>query len=147
MEKKNIKFIWKDKFFWASIILPLIVWVLYVVISQKSPNLYYIKEKQFQLLMFVFVYPIVEEVIFRGLIQDYLNRKFNHKKNLSISYANIETSILFVLFHLIYQSAVWSLMVFIPSVIFGYFKDKYGKLQLPIFLHCFYNAGFLLFIK
>ncbi len=30
----------------------------------------------------------------------------------------------------------------LPSLVFGYFKDKYHSLTAPILLHVFYNAGF-----
>jgi len=33
--------------------------------------------------------------------------------------------------------------VFFPSLVFGYFKDRTGRLTAPILLHIFYNAGFL----
>ena len=35
-------------------------------------------------------------------------------------------------------------LVFLPSLVFGFFKDRTGRLTAPILLHSFYNAGFLL---
>ena len=31
-------------------------------------------------------------------------------------------------------------------LVFGFFKDRYGRLATPIVLHIFYNAGFLLLL-
>ena len=30
----------------------------------------------------------------------------------------------------------------LPSLLFGYFKDRYRSLTIPIILHVFYNAGY-----
>jgi membrane protease YdiL (CAAX protease family) len=32
----------------------------------------------------------------------------------------------------------------LPSRVFGFFRDRTGRLVAPIVLHIFYNAGFLL---
>ena len=147
MEKKNIKYIWKDKLFLASIIIPVFIWVIYLVFTKQIPSFYFVKNDQLKFSLLVFIIPILEEIVFRGLIQEYLNAKFCNTGIKSISYANLITSILFVSLHLFYQPVYFALLVFIPSIIFGFFKDKYNSLQPPIFLHCFYNAGYFLLIR
>ncbi len=88
---------------------------------------------------------MVEEIIFRGillsLIRDFI--KFTYK-NLSI--ANIITSIIFSLAHLITHPPLWAFLVFFPSLIFGYFKEKFN-IYPSIILHFIYNFEyFLLFV-
>ena len=147
MEKKDISYIWKDKIFWASILIAIIAWTIAAVVMQKVPSLDHVKDKQLDAFLFVILYPIVEEIVFRGLIQENLHKLFRNAGFHSISYANLVASLLFVLLHLFYQSVYWALLVFIPSVLFGYFKDKYQSLQVPILLHCFFNAGYLLVFR
>ncbi|CAC9434252.1 hypothetical protein [uncultured Gammaproteobacteria bacterium] len=81
-------------------------------------------------------HPIIEELVFRGLIQDYLHTKFTNTVA-QLSLANILTTILFVLLHLIYHPILWALAVFVPSLIFGYFKDRFGCVLPAIILHIF----------
>jgi len=93
------------------------------------------------LLLLVLFYPIAEEIIFRGMLQEYILLK--SKKQMifmSISTANLLTSILFVVLHVIYHEVYWALLVFIPSLIFGYFKDRFQSIIPSIILHSFYNV-------
>jgi len=59
-----------------------------------------------------------------------------------LSVANLMTSLVFVLAHLIYSHWIWALLVFFPSIIFGYLKERHQSLLSPILMHCFYNFGF-----
>ena len=34
--------------------------------------------------------------------------------------------------------------VFVPSLIFGYFRDRYRNIVPAVLLHVFYNTGFVL---
>lgn len=61
-----------------------------------------------------------------------------------ISNANILTSFVFTLIHVVRRAGVLSVAVFIPSLVFGHFRERYGNLYVPIALHIFYNAGFVL---
>lgn len=84
--------------------------------------------------------PILEEIVFRGLIQEKLAQITGHASLARISAANLITSLLFVIFHLINHPPVWALLVLFPSLVFGYSKDKYKCLAAPILLHITYNA-------
>ena len=33
--------------------------------------------------------------------------------------------------------------VIVPSLIFGYFRDRHGNIHAAVVLHVFYNAGYL----
>ncbi len=125
----------------AILAAPLFV-LLYTSLFQTQQvnldTLFHDKEALFLLLIF---YPIVEELIFRGMIQEYIALKTKERSLYfhSISLANILTSLLFVALHFIYHAPLWALLVFIPSLLFGYFKEQYKNIVPSIFLHMFYN--------
>ena len=51
-------------------------------------------------------------------------------------------SLVFTGLHFIYHPPLWAASVLLPSLVFGYFKDRYRTLTTPIILHVFYNAGY-----
>ncbi len=94
----------------------------------------------------VFLYPVLEEVAFRGALQGSLRQGLGTLGPWpGLSLANILTSIVFVLLHLLYHPPLWALAVLIPSLLFGYFRDRFDgapdALLAPIALHAWYNAG------
>ncbi len=90
------------------------------------------------------IYPVVEELVFRGVIQEWIQQKLPGLAIGVISIANLTTSVLFTALHFINHPPLWAASVFIPSLIFGYFKDRTGGLGAPIALHMFYNSGYVL---
>ena len=99
------------------------------------------------LFFLIIFYPVVEELAFRGVIQEVIATKTKQYHNLySITVANILTSVLFVLMHFVHHTPLWALLVFVPSLIFGYFKDQYENILPSIFLHMFYNTCSLFLI-
>ena len=96
-------------------------------------------------LVVALVYPILEEIVFRGLLQGaLLKRSWGSRRILGISNANILTSFIFTVLHVVRRAGALSVAVFIPSLVFGHFRERYGNLYVPIALHVFYNAGFVL---
>jgi len=59
-----------------------------------------------------------------------------------ISMANVVTSLLFASLHLISQPPLWAALVFVPSLVFGWARDRYITVVPSIILHVVYNAGF-----
>jgi membrane protease YdiL (CAAX protease family) len=88
-------------------------------------------------------YPIMEEVIFRGFLQEWLRDRLSPWSLGPISHANLYTSLVFTALHFIHHPPLWAASVIFPSLVFGYFKDRTGTLAAPILLHVFYNAGYL----
>ena len=99
-----------------------------------------------QLLISVLIWqPLVEELLFRGIIQGQLSRQgWGQHARFSITAANVVTSILFVALHMFNNSPVWSLSVFIPSLIYGYFRDRFNSVYPSMILHSSYNAMVIL---
>jgi len=97
-----------------------------------------------RLVLLVLVYPILEEIVFRGALQGWLRRKtWGLRHRFDVTVANILTSIVFTTIHLIRRSNIWSAGVVLPSLVFGFFRDRYGNLYAPIALHIFYNSGLI----
>ncbi len=91
--------------------------------------------------------PLFEELLFRGVIQGQLRQTmWGQKTWLGVSMANLMVSLLFVLAHLANHSIPWSLLVFAPSLCFGFVRDRFGSVYPAIALHVFYNAGYFFLI-
>jgi membrane protease YdiL (CAAX protease family) len=95
------------------------------------------------LLSLVIWQPLVEELLFRGVIQGVLlGTKAGKASRWGISVANLTTSTLFVLVHLVNQPAAWALGVFVPSLLFGLFRDRTGSVWPPLAMHMLFNGAF-----
>jgi membrane protease YdiL (CAAX protease family) len=89
--------------------------------------------------------PLFEELLFRGVIQGQLRQTmWGQKTWLGLSMANLIVTLLFVLAHLASHSIPWSLLVFAPSLCFGFVRDRFGSVYPAIALHAFYNTGYFL---
>lgn len=89
-------------------------------------------------------FPVVEELLFRGVIQPVLlQRRLLAICHYGVSRANIITSILFVGLHFFNNSAGWALAVMLPSLTLGYMRERYQNLIVPVLLHSFFNLIFL----
>lgn len=91
---------------------------------------------------FLLVQPIVEEFVFRGLLQGQLLRLSSARKMGSITLANLGATAGFVAMHFLAQPPGWALAVTVPSLIFGHMRERFGSLLPPVMLHVIYNAGF-----
>ncbi len=115
--------------------------LLYITIFEdQSIDIFWFLTDKKALFLLVLFYPIVEELAFRGVIQEYIDKKI--EQNLlffHLSAANIITSIFFVLMHFIHHAPMLAILTFFPSLIFGYFKDQYKFIMPSIVLHMFYN--------
>jgi len=117
------------------------------IFGNKIENIYWFLTDIESLFFLIFFYPMIEELTFRGLIQEYLEKKTKQWSSfLSLSVANLLTSFLFVLIHFVYHEPLWAVLVFFPSLLFGYFKEKFKSIVPSILLHMFYNLIFFSFI-
>jgi uncharacterized protein len=89
--------------------------------------------------------PLVEELLFRGVIQGHVLQFIDGQKAwIGFSIPNLLTSVLFTLAHLAGHSLSWALLVFAPSLCFGFVRDRFGSVYPSIVLHAFYNTGYFL---
>ena len=91
-------------------------------------------------------YPFWEELLFRGLLQgELIERGWIRPWACGLSGANIFVSLLFTVFHLWSHSPVWAVLVFFPSLAFGYLRDRFGSVVPSILMHMWYNSGYFFF--
>jgi len=91
---------------------------------------------------------VLEEVIFRGGIQGGLLRKEIFRlKLLCLSRANWLTSLLFAVAHVWQHAAVLVPGYFVVSLVFGYFRERYKGILVPVALHAWYNLVLLFLPK
>ena len=89
------------------------------------------------------VLALLEEILFRGLLQQNLRRWPLFKCLLGpLSPANVAASLVFVLAHLVAQPPAWALAVFFPSLVFGWIWDRHERILPCATVHFFYNLCF-----
>jgi len=135
--------LWQDPLFYAALMAGPLFWIALYLIQQPVIQWGWPRLLPWQFLVPVVFYPLVEEMVFRGLLQELVHGYISHRSLGPFSVANLLTSVVFTGMHFIYHAPVWAALVFFPSLVFGYFKDRTGRLTAPILLHIFYNAGFL----
>lgn len=135
---------WLDPHFLIAVLAAGIFWAGLYFMTVPDPDWFWPFQAPAAFLYPALIYPLVEEMVFRGIIQEWLHQKIPASLFAGISSANVITSLLFTALHFINHSPLWAAAVFIPSLIFGYFKDRTGGLGAPIALHVFYNSGYFL---
>lgn len=134
-----------DPIYLMALIFPLIMGALITLVSDVQASFSWIIDKPKYVLWYIILMPIVEEMAFRGFLQNLISkhRPGGCTNHLVFSWANIITSLIFTGFHLINHVQAIALMTLIPSLIFGYFKDKYQNIVPGVLLHSLYNLGFI----
>ncbi len=120
-------------------------WVVLWWIFNPTQDMQWLREQPIRFLTLAVLYPVVEELGFRGVVQtSLLGLSWARKVLYGVTLANVLTSILFSGLHLFAHTPGWAAMVLVPSLVFGYFRDRYGSLRVPIILHIWYNVGYFL---
>ena len=130
----KLKEVLSDNVFLIALLLPFPIWIYFS--DLKGIN--YLSANE--ILMLLILFPVIEELVFRGIIQPIIHKKFS-KTWRSISVANVLTSLLFSVTHLFNHNPIWALSTVLPSLVFGWSKDRYNTLLAPLILHCYYNVG------
>ena len=92
-------------------------------------------------------YPFWEELLFRGLLQgELIERGWIRPWVCGLSGSNILVSLLFTVSHLWSHTPIWAVLVFVPSLAFGYLRDRFGSTVPSILMHMWYNGGYFFFI-
>ena len=118
-------------------------WVALLAMDGRSPDVSWPLRSPVQFLMATLVYPVLEELAFRGFVQGALRRtRWGVRSVAGVSGANLATSVAFAALHFLRHPPLWAGLTFFPSLVFGYFRDRSGGVALPIVLHVFYNAGY-----
>ena len=134
---------WKDPLFLLAMAAGPVCWLIIYLLLQPIVHWTWPLAQPWQYLLPVVVFPVAEEIVFRGLIQVVLQDYLGGGRLGPLSVANLLTSCLFTGLHFLYHPPLWAALVFFPSLVFGFFKERTGALAAPILLHAFYNAGFI----
>lgn len=95
------------------------------------------------LLILGLIYPLIEELLFRGVLQGWLRERPSLlRRRFGLSDANLLTSVVFTALHFLAHPPLAAAAVIVPSLIFGHFRDRHGNLCAPILLHVYYNVGY-----
>lgn len=127
-----------DPVFHLLLLGPIALWILLFL---RNP--YFSTLDTNYLILLVLIIPTIEEVIFRGLLQPWIAKRYSQNV-MNITQANFITSSIFTLLHLIQNSMLMTLFVFIPSLAFGYTRERYNRITPSILLHSSYNGGYFL---
>jgi membrane protease YdiL (CAAX protease family) len=135
--------IFRDWQFGAALAAGPLCWAAWWWVTEPAVDAAWPLRQPLAFLAAVVVYPLLEEIVFRGGLQTFLlNRPFGRGKRCGISAANFLTSALFSLLHLAVHAALWAAAAFFPSLVFGYFRERNASILPAILLHVFYNAGY-----
>ena len=133
--------------FWLAFLAGPLAWVLMVGLGVARQDGW---PDARLLLVIVVAAPILEELVFRGALQAWLFDQPWMRGFIGggFSFANVVTSVLFAGFHAISQPPLWAMSVFIPSLVFGWARDRTQSVWPGMVLHAWYNLGFvLLFVR
>lgn len=131
---------WSDPLLWLAVSLGPIVWTVLLFILVPSGSWGWPVERPMAFLLPVLIYPVLEEIVFRGFVQDGMVTVTRRRWGI-VSLANVVASLVFAASHLMYQPAAWAGLVFFPSLVFGWFRERHDTLGTPILLHVWYNLG------
>ena len=132
-----------DKLFWWVIAAAPFFWfsLYYAGTAITGPT--WLSDHKWLFLQVALLYPIVEELVFRGLLQEKLwQTPLSRLSIYCISMPNIATSIIFTAFHFLAHPPLWAMSVFIPSLVYGFLRDRYQHVLPAVILHVFYNGGY-----
>ena len=89
--------------------------------------------------------PIIEELLFRGLFQGQLRRlRWGKRTWIGLSGANLITSLLFTALHFLYHAPLWAGAVMLPSLVFGWLRERHHSTWSPLITHVLFNLAFFL---
>lgn len=94
----------------------------------------------YNILLFLFASPLLEEFIFRGIVQSNLQKYIKYTLFSYISLSNIITSVIFTLLHLVNVSSIFvTSLLIIPSLYLGILYDKYKSIKYTTAAHSLFN--------
>lgn len=134
----------QDPLIKAGFVVAPLFWFALYFISPPQGSQAWLLVAPLWYLKLALLYPILEELVFRGLVQSQIFNVLRKVKLGPFTWANIGASVVFCGFHFLSHAPIWAGLVIIPSLYFGYLKDKYHSLKQPILMHVFFNAGYFL---
>ena len=119
------------------------LWVAWLALTGHPPDWDWPLREPARFAALVFLYPVAEEMVFRGALQGWLlGRPVGQRRLAGITGANWLTSLVFTGLHFFEHPPLAAASVMVPSLVFGHFRDRHASLASPIMLHVFYNGGY-----
>lgn len=135
----------RDRQFAAAALVAPAVWLALLALARPSIDPGWAIADPLRFASLAFAWPLLEELVFRGALQPRLARTaWGARENWGITTANVVTSVLFASAHLAAHDPALAAATFLPSLVFGYFRDRYGSVWPGAALHVFYNTGWFL---
>jgi membrane protease YdiL (CAAX protease family) len=92
-------------------------------------------------LVALLAWSVAEEIVFRGGLQPLLGRAFGARgANWTITPANVATSLVFAALHAWRHGPLVALGVFPLSLVYGFARDRSGRVAPAAWLHVWFNA-------
>ena len=133
---------WQDAQWWLALFAGPAFYVLLIAAGFAYSGPAWVAVQPLLFVVLALVYPLLEEIVFRGMLQDGLSQRLTPWTQGPISKANLITSLIFAALHGFSHTPLWAAAVFLPSLVFGYFRERHSGLASPILLHAFYNSGY-----
>ncbi len=132
----------RDLWFAAALAAGVVFWsALALLGAPRSPH----APTPMQAFSLLLWQPLLEELVFRGLVQGQLAHSAAGRRSwLGFSLANVLTSLLFSGLHLWRHALWWAVGTFVPSLLFGFFRDRHASVYPSVLLHAYYNTGYFL---
>ena len=147
MHAPSISRLAHDRHFAAALAAGPVVWIALALALNFQPTPAWILGDPIRALSLVVAWPLLEELLFRGGVQPALLRtRWGAREAWGLTTANVATSVLFAAAHLATQAPEWAAAAFVPSLVFGHFRERYGSVVPGAALHVFYNAGYFLLV-
>ncbi|SMG34325.1 CPBP family intramembrane glutamic endopeptidase [Paenibacillus aquistagni] len=131
-----------------AILLPFVVILVLNIIAARYSG--YRPVGRFHIFNFVFIYPLLEEMLFRGIILPIFTKLLSPTEWIELLWLPITmpvllTALLFAISHLQYyklsrQSVIYMLFAFIGGTIFGAMTAATGSIWPSLLLHIQFNA-------
>lgn len=131
----------QDLQWWLALLAGPVFWLLWSCWHPPLPGW----PAALELLSLVLLQPLIEELVFRGMVQGYLlQTPWGRLRLGGFTSANLLTAMLFTGLHALSHTPAWALAVFLPALVFGYFRERSGCIYAPLLLHAAYNLGYFL---
>jgi membrane protease YdiL (CAAX protease family) len=138
-----VKQILRDRQFFLALLIAPLLWLIGYYFYAPTPDWRWPLHQPREFALLVMFYPCLEELLFRGMLQGWLLERANFQRHWQgLTLANLATSCIFTALHFLMHPPLAAASVLLPSLVFGYFRDRYGRLHAPILLHVYYNLGY-----
>jgi len=126
----------------AAVLVALPLWL---ALGLFAPGLLRAPAAGWAWVSLVLVQPLLEELVFRGILQGQLLRLTAARRAAGpLSWANLAVSAAFAALHLPTQAPASALAVFFPSLVFGHLRERFGSVWPAVAVHAYYNLGLAL---